>query len=65
MLILSRKTGERVIIGDAIVVTVVHMKRGRVRLGIEAPPNVTVLREEVRRRSGPGVPAAAGLGAHN
>ena len=35
MLILSRKPGERLIIADAIVVTITHIERGRVRLGIE------------------------------
>ena len=38
MLVLSRKLGERILIGDRIVVTVVKLDRGQVRLGIEAPP---------------------------
>jgi carbon storage regulator len=65
MLILSRKVGERVVIGDSIVVTVVHLKRGRVRLGIDAPADVTVLREEVRRRVRPRAATAVRLAAHN
>jgi carbon storage regulator len=47
MLVLSRKTGEQIMIADDIIVTVVQMKRGRVRLGIVAPPEVAVRREEL------------------
>jgi len=49
MLILSRKCNEQIVIGDNIVVTVVAIRGGNVRLGIEAPPNVSVHREEVHR----------------
>jgi carbon storage regulator len=51
MLVLSRKLGERLIIGDTIVVTITQIDRGRVRLGIEAPPNVQVVRQELQTRS--------------
>jgi carbon storage regulator len=47
MLILSRKRDEQIIIGDAIVITVVSVRGGNVRLGIEAPSHVTVHRREV------------------
>ena len=47
MLVLSRKSGERVLIGDMIVVTIVEVSGGRVRVGIVAPPQVLVLREEL------------------
>jgi carbon storage regulator len=47
MLILSRKRDEQIIIGDGIVITVVSVRGGNVRLGIEAPPHVTVHRREV------------------
>jgi carbon storage regulator len=47
MLVLSRRVGERVMIGETIVLTVVEVNRGRVRLGIEAPPAVPVWREEL------------------
>lgn len=47
MLILSRKRGESIVIGDSIVVQVVEVSRGRVRLGIEAPQHVPVHRYEV------------------
>jgi carbon storage regulator len=42
MLILSRKVGEKVLIADNIVVTVVHIIRGQVRLGIEVPPGIAI-----------------------
>jgi len=47
MLILSRKANESIRIGNDIVVTVVELGRGRVRLGIEAPREVPVHREEI------------------
>jgi carbon storage regulator len=52
MLVLSRKSNESIRIGDDIVVTVVELSRGRVRLGIEAPSDVPVHREEVFRQLG-------------
>ena len=50
MLVLSRKLGERIMIGDRIVVTVVKLGNGQVRLGIEAPPEIAVFREEIGPR---------------
>ena len=47
MLILSRKADESIIIGDDIVVTIVRIQGDKVRLGIEAPRDVTVHRKEV------------------
>ena len=47
MLVLSRKIGERVLIGENIAVTVVKMTSGGVRLGIEAPSEMPVVREEL------------------
>ncbi|MDO4628745.1 MAG: carbon storage regulator [Planctomycetia bacterium] len=47
MLVLSRKIGERILIGDEIAVTVVRISQGTVRIGIEAPRNLSVVREEV------------------
>jgi carbon storage regulator len=47
MLVLSRKERERIKLGDSIVVTVVRVAGDRVRLGIEAPRDMVVLREEV------------------
>jgi carbon storage regulator len=47
MLVLSRQVDEKIIIGDSIVITVVEIRRGLVRLGIDAPRDVPVHREEV------------------
>jgi carbon storage regulator len=47
MLVLSRKESERIRLGDSIVVTVVRVSGDKVRLGIEAPPDLLVLREEL------------------
>lgn len=47
MLVLSRKLGERIMIGDDVTVEVVEVKRGKVRLAIQAPEAVQVNREEV------------------
>ena len=48
MLVLSRRENERIRLGDSIVVTVVRLGRDKVRLGIEAPADVLVLREELQ-----------------
>jgi carbon storage regulator len=50
MLILTRKTGECIAIGDHIKVYVIEIKGKQVRLGIEAPTETTVHREEVYER---------------
>ncbi|HZL90470.1 MAG TPA: carbon storage regulator CsrA [Pirellulaceae bacterium] len=51
MLVLSRKVGERILIGDDIRVTIVRIGGGGVRVGIEAPTNLTVVREELKDRA--------------
>ena len=47
MLVLSRKESQRIKLGDSIVVTVVRVSGDKVRIGIEAPPDLVVLREEL------------------
>jgi len=47
MLVLSRKQNERIRVGDSVVVTVVRVSGDKVRIGIEAPANVRVLRDEL------------------
>jgi carbon storage regulator len=47
MLVLSRKLGEKIVIGDNIVVTIVKIDRNQIRIGIEAPHDVPVYREEI------------------
>lgn len=49
MLVLSRKLGEQVMIGDNVCVTVVAIRGHRVRLGVSAPEEVSIRREEVPR----------------
>jgi carbon storage regulator len=50
MLVLTRREGERIQIGDNVCVTVVRIVGGGVRLGVEAPPEVSVLRAEVKQK---------------
>ena len=47
MLVLSRKVGERVMVGDKVVITVVRIGPNAVRLGIEAPKDMNIVREEL------------------
>ena len=47
MLVLSRKPGERILIGDGIAVTVVRIGPNNVRVGIEAPRDIPIVREEI------------------
>ncbi len=47
MLVLQRKIGEEIVIADNIRVTVVSVRGGHVRLGIDAPPEVPVFRQEL------------------
>jgi carbon storage regulator len=51
MLVLSRKQNERIRVGDSVVVTVVRVSGDKVRIGIEAPANVRVLRDELEEES--------------
>lgn len=47
MLVLSRKLGEKIYIGENICITVVDIDRGKIRLGIEAPRSVPIFRQEL------------------
>jgi carbon storage regulator len=47
MLVLSRKLGEKIYISDNICITVVDIDRGKIRLGIEAPREVPIFRQEL------------------
>jgi carbon storage regulator len=51
MLVLSRKQNERIRVGESVVVTVVRVSGDKVRIGIEAPPNVRVLRDELQEET--------------
>ncbi len=50
MLILSRRIGEKIVIGDNVTITVLGVKGNQVRVGIEAPRDVPVHREEIYQR---------------
>ena len=49
MLVLTRKAGESIVLGDDIVVTVLEIRGGQVRLGVEAPRDISVHRSEVQQ----------------
>ncbi|MGH8149948.1 MAG: carbon storage regulator CsrA [Steroidobacteraceae bacterium] len=65
MLILTRRSGETVHIGDDVVITVVAIKSHQVRIGIKAPRHVAVDREEIyeRKRGEGAVPALDAMSA--
>jgi carbon storage regulator len=50
MLVLSRKHGQSITIGDQIVITVVRVGRGNVQIGVAAPDDVKILRQELADR---------------
>lgn len=47
MLVLTRRPGESIVVGQDIVVTVIEIKGGQVRIGIDAPRDIDVYREEI------------------
>jgi carbon storage regulator len=63
MLVVTRKPDERIVIADSIVVTVIQVERGKVRLGIEAPPQVHILRHEIQGQAVPLASCSAVPGA--
>ncbi len=52
MLVLSRKPGEKILIGDNVAVTIVRIGPNTVRIGIEAPRNMNIVREELCEPAG-------------
>jgi carbon storage regulator len=65
MLIIRRKQGECILIGESIRVRVVELSPGRVKIGIEAPPEVLILREEIRIAGEQNMAAARGATVAN
>jgi carbon storage regulator len=62
MLIVTRRPGERIMVGDQVVITVIEVKGSSVRIGIDAPRAVPVYREEIyaaMQQSGGDDPAQA------
>lgn len=57
MLVLSRKVSEKIVIDGKITITIVEVRGNKVRLGIVAPKEVTVHREEIQQQVDAGVPA--------
>jgi carbon storage regulator len=53
MLVLTRKELQQIVIGRDVRITVVKLDRNQVRLGIDAPPGMTILREELIARGEP------------
>lgn len=47
MLVLSRKTDEAIVVGDDIVIKIISIDKGVVKLGIEAPKNISIVRKEL------------------
>ena len=47
MLILNRKAGESIIIGEEIEITILEIEEGRIKIGIDAPRDINILRKEI------------------
>jgi carbon storage regulator len=52
MLVLTRRLGEKIVIGENITITIVDIDRGKIRIGIEAPRDVTIFRQELLPQKG-------------
>jgi carbon storage regulator len=50
MLVLSRKVGEQIVVGNNVIITVTRIQGDKVRIGVEAPANIPVHRSEVLAR---------------
>ncbi|MBB76313.1 MAG: carbon storage regulator [Planctomycetaceae bacterium] len=62
MLVLSRKEGERIKLGEDVVLTIVRLSGDNVRVGIDAPAEMVVLRDELKAFATPPDPGAAPSG---
>ena len=59
MLVLSRKCGEAITIGNGVIVTVLAVQGGKVKIGVVAPAEIPVHRQEIHERIGDCLPALA------
>lgn len=50
MLVLTRKTGESIVVGDDIEIKIVECSKGKVQIGIEAPQDIAILRKEILKQ---------------
>jgi len=65
MLILTRRVGESLIIGDNVTLTVLGVKGNQVRVGVDAPRDVTVHREEIAKRDDAGESSSSSKSSEN
>ena len=65
MLVLTRKRDEAIKIGDEIIIRVIHTSKGSVKLGIEAPAHIRVLRAELTEFPAASPPSAIDSGEHD
>ena len=56
MLVLTRKAGEKIVINDNVVIEVLEIQGNRVRIGIQAPRGITILRQELLLEKGDELP---------
>ena len=61
MLVIARKTGEGIVVSDDVVIKILDVGKDRVRIGIEAPKDVRIVREELRETEKQNVVAAGNL----
>ncbi|MBE6838326.1 MAG: carbon storage regulator [Ruminococcus sp.] len=61
MLVIARKTGEGIVVSDDVVIKILDVGKDRVRIGIEAPKDVRIVREELRETEKQNVTAAGTL----
>ena len=61
MLVIRRRAGEAVLIGDGVEITVIEVSASRVKLGIQAPSTVPILRKEIQLAAQQNVAAAEGV----
>ena len=58
MLVLSRRIGEQIQIGEGVTVTLISVSKSRVSVGIKAPPDVRIMRQELTENTASGSPVS-------